>query len=258
MLLALLTISVFFIFVYMCIIFVVACLKNDNSIVDSAWGLGFVFLSIVCLGYSHLFVFRVLLVTLLIALWGVRLSAHVLMRHWGKAEDSRYVELRKSWGDHPILYAFFQVFMLQGLLMLLIGYPIILVNSSYSGQFTWINYVGLCLWLVGFAFESIGDYQLYLFTQVEANKGKVMDQGLWRFTRHPNYFGEIAQWWGIFFITVTIPFGLSAVISPLLITYLLLRVSGIPLLEKQFDNNADYQKYKKKTSMLIPWFQKKD
>lgn len=245
-----------FIFCYMSCVFSVAILKKDNSIVDIAWGLGFVALALFCCFYTQRFVARSLVVTLLIAIWGVRLSFHILLRHWGKSEDFRYVQLRATWGKHPLLNAYFKVFMLQGLMMLLIGYPIILVYANSPSGVDFSLLFGVLLWALGFVFEAVGDYQLQQFVARPANKGRVMDQGLWAYTRHPNYFGEIAMWWGIFVIVLSVPFGLSAIISPLIITYLLLRVSGIPLLEKQFDANPAYQEYKKRTNMLIPWFRR--
>lgn len=243
-----------FIVCYMSCVFVVATFKKDNGIVDIAWGLGFIGLSIFCCFFTGNVVARTLIVTLLVAIWGLRLSSHIMLRHWGKPEDARYVQFRATWGKHPLLNAYFKVFMLQGVMMLLIGYPMILVYSNSSSGLHILDVAGLLLWCIGFIFEVVGDYQLQQFVANPANRGLVMDRGLWAYTRHPNYFGEIAMWWGIFLIVANVSFGLSAIISPLIITYLLLRVSGIPLLEKQFDANPAFQAYKKRTSMLIPWF----
>lgn len=245
-----------FIFCYMSCIFIIATFKKDNSIVDSAWGLGFVALSIFCCFYTQHLVARSLVVTLLVSIWGVRLSSHILLRHWGKSEDFRYAQFRATWGNHSLLNAYFKIFMLQGLMMLLIGYPIMLVYAQAASGFDFSTIFGVLLWVLGFMFEAVGDYQLQQFVAQPANRGRVMDQGLWAYTRHPNYFGEIAMWWGIFLVVLPVSFGVTAIISPLIITYLLLRVSGIPLLEKQFDTNPAYQEYKKRTSMLIPWFRR--
>jgi steroid 5-alpha reductase family enzyme len=250
-------------FVYMSCVWAIAQIKKDNSIADIAWGLGFIIIALFTLIKTNLYLPIQLITTTLIIIWGLRLSLHVLIRNWGKKEDQRYQNMRISWGNHSHLYAYAQIFILQGIILLVISLPIILINSNSHNCKSSFNIcffliiMGICLWIIGFIFESIGDKQLYTFLKDPANKGKIMKYGLWKYTRHPNYFGEIIMWWGIFIIALSNNFGFSAIISPLLITYLLNYISGVPLAEKPLEHISEYQAYKKKTNTLIPWFPKK-
>jgi steroid 5-alpha reductase family enzyme len=142
--------------------------------------------------------------------------------------------------------------MLQGAIMLIIAAPIIVTNSQSNPPLTTLDYIGTIIWLIGFLFESIGDYQLFKFLQNPQSRGKIMKYGLWRYTRHPNYFGETLVWSGMWIISISAPFGLYAIISPITITLLLLFISGIPLTEKLFTGNLEYEQYKKETSAFIP------
>jgi steroid 5-alpha reductase family enzyme len=197
------------------------------------------------------------LLVVLILIWGLRLSFYILSRNRGKKEDFRYAQWRRDWGRFWIIRSFVQVFMLQAFFLLTIVYPLLMVSQSTFTSFTLLDLVGVALWLLGFLFQALGDYQKSAFKKNSANKGKIMQSGLWRYSRHPNYFGESAMWWGIFIITLNIKHGIYAIFSPAIITFLLLFVSGIPLLEKRYKNNADFQDYKKRTSAFIPWFPKK-
>ena len=245
------------IFIYFFAFFLVAQFIRNNSIVDMGWGAGFVVVAFVTLISQGAYVERNLLVTLLITIWGGRLTYYIVRRNWGKPEDFRYAKWRKEWGSWLVPRAFLQVFMLQGLLMLIIGYPIIVVNSSPQPGLNFIDYLGLFIWITGFIFESVGDKQLAEFKKDPANKGHVIQSGLWKYTRHPNYFGEATMWWGIFLLTISVPLGWSAVISPLTITLMLLYVSGVPMLEKKYKDNPEFQKYARRTNKFFPWFPKK-
>ena len=148
--------------------------------------------------------------------------------------------------------------------MLLISMPAIVVSSYVKGltniqiyTVPYFLYLGMLVWLIGFFFESIGDFQLSMFLANPKNKGKIMTSGLWRYTRHPNYFGEVTQWYGLFFIVVGVPFWYYAALSPLVISWLILWVSGIPMTEKPFLSNPEFRKYKKVTSAFFPWFPRK-
>lgn len=242
------------VFVYMTILFIIAQKKQDNSIVDIGWGIGFALIALFTFIQSGLYLPRQRLITQLVVIWGLRLAGHIFTRH--KGEDPRYQAWRTAWTSHFYLRSFLQIFMLQGLLMFIISLPIIAVNASQTPGITIFDFIGLVLWLVGFVFEVVGDFQLQAFTQDPANKNRVMDKGVWRYTRHPNYFGEITMWWALWLIALNVPYGLWTIVSPLTITFLLLCVSGIPLLEKRYEGNAEYQAYKRKTSALIPWFAK--
>ena len=251
---------------FMVAMYMLAQLRRDTSIVDIAWGLGFVLIGIgLCLqldGSNPIFRLTQVLVTI----WGLRLFTHILFRKAGKPEDWRYQNWRKDWGKTHWWRSFLQVFMLQGFFMVLIASPMIAAWAAEDTSIAAISYVGAAVWFVGFYFEAVGDYQLNRFLRdkkiaAEAKgkkkKGKkkqpeFMTEGLWRLTRHPNYFGEVTQWWGLWLVVLPTTYGLQAVISPLLITFLLLKVSGIPMLEKKWENNKEFKKYKKKTNAFFP------
>jgi steroid 5-alpha reductase family enzyme len=255
-----------FIFFYMNIWFIISLIVKKNDVADIAWGLGPVSLGIVYLfifsGYQS---YRGILITVLLAMWGLRLATHIYMRNRGKKEDKRYVELVKQKGIEGYVTSYFKVFLLQGLFMLILSAPLISAYSfqlylgSMGGQINnypfMINsrinsfaFIGIIVWIIGFFFETVGDYQLMKFKQNTINKGKIMQTGLWKYTRHPNYFGEVTMWWGLFIISSSI----YAIISPLLITLLIVFVSGIPMLEKHYKDNKDFEEYKKKTSIFFP------
>ena len=244
------------VFCYMSILFVIAMFKRDNSIADIGWGLGFVIVALLTFFLEQGFTARHILVTVLVVIWGIRLSTHIYLRNRGKGEDPRYAAWRKKWGKWVVVRSYFQVFMLQGLLLLFIAYAIILVNSSSQAGLSILDICGLAIWIIGFLFESIGDLQLKRFISDEKNRGRILTTGLWRYTRHPNYFGEATMWWGIFLIALSVPYGWTAIISPAVITFLLLRVSGVILLEKEFTDNEEFKEYKRRTSAFIPWFPK--
>ena len=236
---------------YMAFVFIISIFLKRNDIADVAWGLGF----LICALYAYLSTGEVfgrnLLVLFLIAMWAFRLSLHILLRNKGKAEDPRYAQWRKDWGKWFLPRTFFQVFILQGALMLIVVLPAV-VSILFGGKITILDYVGVVVWLVGFIFESVGDYQLTQFIKNPENKGKVLQTGLWRFTRHPNYFGEVTMWWGIWIIALSAPFAWLTVLGPVTITFLILFVSGIPLLENRKKGNPEFEEYKKHTSVFFP------
>ncbi len=245
------------VFLYMSFIFMLAWIKKDNSIVDIAWGIGFILVAILTFILQTVFVTRHVLITALILIWGTRLAAHIAIRNRGRGEDFRYAQWRKDWEKWFLIRSFFQVYMLQGFLLLIIAYPVMLINHSKEAGIVFLDILGLIIWLVGFFFEAIGDYQLLTFKRKAENKGKIMTQDLWRYTRHPNYFGETAMWWGIFLIALSVKNGWTTIISPLLITFLLLKVSGVTMLEKKYVGNKEFEEYAKRTSTFFPWFPKR-
>ncbi len=249
-----LTTSLLLILAYFFALFLVAQGIKNNSIVDIGWGMGFVLVAWFSLLAAGNHTGRALLVTGLVTVWGVRLFYHIIKRNWGKPEDFRYANWRKEWGQFVVVRSFFQVFMLQGLMMIVIAAPILLVNVSRDRSFGALEILGLAVWLKGFYFEAVGDKQLADFLKNPANRGKVMKSGLWRYTRHPNYFGEATMWWGIFLIGVSVQNGLLGVVSPVVITYLLRFVSGVPMLEKKMMQRPEFVEYAKETSAFIPWF----
>jgi steroid 5-alpha reductase family enzyme len=231
--------------------FIISIFKKRNDIADIAWGLGYMVLCAFYLFYYEPSTRAYLLVTL-ISIWGIRLAIFIMSRNMGKSEDFRYKKWREDWGRTFYLRSFLQVYMLQGFFLLLIITPIMVVVSNPQGPFTTLDYLGVIVWLFGFYFEAVGDYQLAQFKKNPDNKGKIMQTGLWRYTRHPNYFGEVAMWWGIFLIALNSPHGLYALIGPLTITFLLLFVSGVPMLEEKYEANAEFENYKEKTSKFFP------
>jgi steroid 5-alpha reductase family enzyme len=241
------------VFIHATIWFFIGLLKKRNDVADIAWGLGFIVISLYLFFTEALSVVSTL-VYFLVTLWGLRLSWHIGMRSSGKPEDFRYQKYRQDWGDTVIWRSYLQVYLLQGVFMLIISIPIIIASTGPSNSINAFTVIGFILWVIGFAFEAIGDYQLSVFIKNKRNKGDIIQTGLWKYTRHPNYFGEVVLWWGIFIITLSIENGFWGIISPITITFLLLRVSGIPMLEAKYKDNPQFQDYKKRTSAFFPRF----
>jgi steroid 5-alpha reductase family enzyme len=233
-------------------------LKN-SSIVDIFWGTGFVISAWTAFALTpDGFGPRKWLLCGLVTIWGLRLSLHILTRNWGKPEDFRYQVWRKETGAAWWWRSFFKVFLLQGVLMWIIAAPLLAAQySAQPGALTWLDFLALPVWLYGLFFEAVGDWQLARFKANPANKGKVLQTGVWRYTRHPNYFGDAAQWWAYFLLALSAG-GWWAFFSPLIMTGLLMRVSGVTLLEKSLRaQKPDYQAYAAVTSEFIPWFPRK-
>jgi steroid 5-alpha reductase family enzyme len=230
--------------------YVVSIILKRNDVADFAWGLGFVTLAWTSFLYSG-FSERGLLATLLVTIWGSRLAWHIYLRNRGKAEDYRYQIWRKEW-KYFYLRSFLQVFLLQGVLLYLIALPFLYINHASDWGVNLLDFIGVVIWSIGFYFESTGDSQLKKFISNPNNKGKIMNTGLWKYSRHPNYFGEVTQWWGIYVMTLSLPFGFVTIIGPLTITILILFVSGVPLLEKKYLGRPDFEEYKEKTSIFFP------
>lgn len=245
--------------ILMTVLWIISITIKNVSIVDIFWGTGFV---ITCGFYfinSHGNEYRKIILMTLVALWGLRLSVYLAWRNMGKGEDFRYREFRRKYGERRYWWiSFFQTFLLQGLLMWLISAP--LLGAQYFGKDSspgLIDFTGIALWITGFAFETGGDLQLARFKAVPANKGKVLDTGFWHYTRHPNYFGDSAVWWGFGLICISSGSYLPA-LGSLLMTALIIRVSGVALLEKTLkEHKPQYRDYIEKTSSFIPWFPKK-
>lgn len=239
-------------FVYMSLWFFLSLLKKRNDIADIAWGIGFTIIAWSSFFLSENFSTRSLLVNILVSIWGLRLAWHIGARNKGKTEDYRYLAWRRKWGVWFYLRSYFQIYILQGIFLYLIVLPVLIINREAGPSINALDALGIVVWLIGFFFEVVGDFQLSRFIKNPMNKGKIMQDGLWKYTRHPNYFGEVTQWWGIWLIAINVPSGWLTIISPLLITILILKVSGIPLLEKKMANNPAFYEYKKKTSIFIP------
>ena len=243
----------------MIVLWLVSLAIKNASIVDIFWGAGFAVIATVTFALSHGYSTRKLLVSLLAAIWGLRLAIHIGWRNHGKGEDFRYQAMRKRFGDRFGLISLFTVFGLQGVLMWLISLPLQFAQLSLEpARLTWLDFLGATFWLIGFGFEAIGDLQLTMFRINPANKGKVMDRGLWAYTRHPNYFGDALLWWGFFLIALATPRGWLTVIGPVLMTTLLMKVSGVALLEKTLvKTRPEYRDYVRRTSAFFPLPQKR-
>ncbi len=240
-------------------VWLISLVLKDASIADVFWGLGFVLLAWLTFFQSQGALPRDLLIAVLVSLWGLRLAAYIGYRKRGGPEDRRYRKWREQYGEKYWWVSLFTVFLLQGVLMWVISLVVqVGVMAAEPQGFRWTDWAGLLLWVGGFVFETTADFQLHRFKSDPVNKGKVMDKGLWATTRHPNYFGECLVWWGIFLITLSTPNSLWTIVSPLTITFLLLKVSGVTLLERNIEEKRpDYRAYKVRTSAFIPWFPKK-
>lgn len=245
------------VFIHMNIAFIVATLRKDNSIADIAWGLGFIVAAYTAFLLQPRTTLHDYVSLAMVTLWGLRLAGQIYLRNRGKDEDFRYKKWREQWGDKAFIYSYLQVFILQGLLLLIIASPLLLIQSTSEAVFGGLDIIAVLIWSVGFAFEAVSDWQLYQFIQDKKNKGKLLTDGLWKYSRHPNYFGEVTQWWAIFLLAVGHPYSAFTIIGPLALTYLILEVSGIPLLEEKMEGKKGFKKYKKETSKFIPLPSKK-
>lgn len=225
--------------------------RNVNSI-DVFWGSGFVLVAWTTLIASGNFALRPVLLTGLVTVWGLRLSGYLLYRNWGKAEDYRYATMRAKHCSRFPLVSLLTVFGLQGALMLFISLPLQVGISRAAGWHLSAS-VGIVLWLTGLFFESVGDYQLARFKADPATRGRVMSRGLWRYTRHPNYFGDFLVWWGFFLVAAESNSWWWTIVGPLTMSFLLIRVSGVRLLESSLRTRVDgYEEYVRSTSSFLP------
>jgi len=226
---------------------------RDASIVDVLWGLGFVVVAWLSWIASQSELPRALLMVGLTTAWGLRLAGYLAWRKFGQPEDHRYAALRRQFGERFWIVSLLVVFGLQGALMWVVSLPLQVAPLGAAPLNGW-DAVGASLWLAGFCFESVGDFQLARFKAKAANRGKVFDRGLWRYTRHPNYFGDFLVWWGLYVVALAGGAAWWTLISPLVMSFLLLRVSGVSLLEKSLKTRtAGYQDYINRTSAFFPW-----
>jgi len=251
-------IAALILFIYMTALFLLALRRHDNSIADVAWGPGFILVAWSTLILNGSFSPRQLLASLLVLIWGLRLSVRIYLRNRGKGEDARYRRWRDEWGKSFVIRSYLQVFLLQGGILLLNITPILLINTYSAGNLGSLDLLGVLLWILGFCFESVADWQLDRFIKNPDNRGKIMNQGLWRYSRHPNYFGEVTMWWGIYILALSLPWGYLSVIGPLTISYIILFVSGVPMAERFMEDNPAFADYKRRTSAFIPWFPRED
>jgi steroid 5-alpha reductase family enzyme len=232
---------------------------RNVSIVDIFWGFGFVVVNVIYAYMSGELNARKILILTLVSIWGIRLVIYLAIRNIGKGEDFRYQEFRRNYGPKRYWwFSFFQTFLLQGVLIMIISLPLLGIHSSAtSGDLNVLDYLGILVWIIGFTFETVGDFQLARFKKNIKNKGKVLNKGFWKYTRHPNYFGDSAVWWayGIFSIAAG---SYWQIIGSIIMTLLIIKISGVSLLEKTLkDTKPQYRDYIQKTNSFFPWFPKK-
>ena len=261
--------SAVILFLYILVACIVGTIKKNNAIMDIFYGPAYFVLSITSLIVNIIltstFCIRQVIATSLVLVWAIRLASYVYIRNRGKPEDYRYKAMRERWKTNVALKSFFKVYLFQGIIVFLVDIPVWFINISknppvvnlldFGGITLWL---GAIIWLIGFLFETIADFSLYKFLQDPANQGKIMTKSVWKYSMHPNYFGEVTQWWGLFIIALAVPFGFLTFIGPAYITFHIIKVSGVKLLDRRFEGNEEYAEYKRRTSSFIPWFPKKE
>ncbi len=251
--------ALLFILTLMTILWLVSVRLKNVSIIDMFWGFGFVLSAFFYAYSSDGLTPRIILILLLVTLWGLRLSIYLALRNWGKAEDFRYQKFRKDYGEKRYWWiSFFQTFLLQGTLMWLISAPLLgAMTEKQDWNLNFLDYFGLTFWLIGFTFEMVGDFQLAQFKRNPENKDKVLKSGLWRFTRHPNYFGDAMIWIAFALFSMAADSYLP-VAGSIIMIYFLIKVSGVALLESSLKKTKpEYHEYIRQTNAFIPWFPKK-
>lgn len=242
----------------MTLLWLLSLLLRNASIVDIFWGIGFVIVAWLAFmlapqGYLP----RRQLVAVLVTIWGLRLAMYIGMRNVGQPEDFRYAKWREENGANWWWVSFFKVFLLQGVLMWIISTPIVAAQTSgFPAILTPLDIIGASLWALGMLFETVGDLQLMHFKAAPSNKGKLLTTGLWKYTRHPNYFGESVLWWGYYAIAL-VAGSWWTVFSPILMTFLLMRVSGMAMLERTMKSKPGYEEYMERTNAFLPWLLKR-
>lgn len=239
---------------YMTICFAVAYKRKRLDTVDAAWGGGFVVAAWLVAGWD--FHFRTILIAILIDIWAIRLTSHIIERSRKHDEDDpRYTELVGKWGKQNYWpKAYVSIFLLQGLLVLIVSLPTVFAVGKSVSLATPLIALGTLVWAIGFAIEALGDRQLAKFIANKENKGKILDTGLWKYTRHPNYLGEITQWYGIGIIACSAQYGWIGLIGPIILNILIRFVSGVPPIEKRKKQDPAYQAYMQHTNALLPKF----
>ncbi len=239
-------------------LYAIAALLKDNSIMDIAYGVLFLIIGAVLYAMTVDASIAQKLLMLFLFAWGIRLSLRIYLRKIGKGEDFRYQAWREEWQKKGTAYFYlrslFQIFVLQGVIILIVSLPIILGLSSTNDAVPWIFMLGSALWAIGYFFESLADFQLDTFAKDPANKGGILSTGLFRYSRRPNYFGEAMIWWGMACVALSMLEGVwmyLVFLSPITITYILLFVTG-PMLERKFMTNPEYRKYAAITSYFVP------
>lgn len=247
------------IWILVTLLWIWSALIKNVSIVDIFWGFGFVVVNAFFIYNLDEINPRNFLLLILVSIWGLRLTIYLGIRNIGKGEDYRYQQFRKDYGENRYWwFSYFQVFLLQGILILIVSLPLLAVNTSEtSGSLIWLDYVAILVWSIGFSFEAGGDYQLYQFKKSEKNKEKVLNTGFWKYTRHPNYFGDSTVWWSYALFSIASG-SYWQIIGAVIMTLLIIKVSGVVMLERTLKTSKPkYKEYIEKTNSFFPWFPKK-
>lgn len=237
------------------VLWIVSLRTRNASLVDIWWGPGFALIALLSFALTpEGALSRRQLVLVLTTIWGLRLGTHLLVRNTGKDEDFRYAAMRKAWGHGFGMKSLTRVFLLQAVLMWVVSFPVqAAMRSATPATLGFFDWLGILVWAFGLFFETVGDLQLARFKKDPANADRVMDRGLWRFTRHPNYFGDACAWWGLWLIAFAVPGGFWSIVGPITMTVLLTSVSGVPMLERKIgERRPGYDEYARRTSAFLP------
>jgi len=242
---------------YMTSFYILSIFIRRADIVDIGWGLGFIMVAWLIFSLNYSGNISAGIIPLCVTVWWIRLSSHIFQRNRGNPEDYRYAEWRRDWGKTFWIRSYFQIFLLQGLLLFLVSLPLIFTGSITSPYSSIFMVLGFVIWCIGFSFEIIWDAQLAAFKKNPDNKGKLLESGLWKYTRHPNYFWEVTLWWWIWVMSLAFAPHWWTIIWPCTISFLIYFVSGIPLLEKKLMKHPEFPQYSKRVSKFVPFFPKK-
>lgn len=244
--------SAFIIFIYFTLLFAMACRQHNYAIADIGWGTGFILTALFSAWMTPQHSPLEIIVTLLVLFWGSRLSVHIYLRNKNRPEDFRYREMRERWGKHANVHAYVKLYLVQAIIMWVVSLAIMIAAQTDSAPLTWQAWILAAIAGFGFLYESISDYQLAQFKKSSANRGKIMTGGLWQYSRHPNYFGEIVFWWGISLLVMISSGQCLTLISGVTMNILIVYVSGVPMLEKKYKDNPAYRDYIAKTNSILP------
>ncbi|WP_436499394.1 DUF1295 domain-containing protein [Actinokineospora sp. HUAS TT18] len=231
--------------------FAISVRRGKYDTIDTVWGLGFAVVALVTFALSDGALAYRLALTALTVIWGVRLAVHLHLRNHGKPDDRRYAEIAAKAKGDPRAHMFRVVFLTQAAILWVVSLPV-QVGQYGDDAFGLLAYLGVAVWVIGFVFETVGDWQLERFKADPGSKGKVLDTGLWRFTRHPNYFGDACVWWGLYLIACHSWVGVATLPAPVLMTFLLAKGTGKPLTEKHLNSRPGYAEYVARTSGFVP------